>query len=267
MPFEPISQQSAPEAVFEQIVEGVLSGDLPAGHTLPSERELARMLGVSRPTVREALKRVAAAGLVTIRQGDGARVRDVARSGGLDLLPRLLIRNGELAPDVARSIVEARAAVGPHVAGLAAQRITDDGLALLASIVDDLAAEPDPVGQQVVALEFWSAVVDAADSIAFRLMYNSLRAAYEPALPALGAVLEPEVGNIDGYRALVDALRTGDPVRAEGAARTLLEPATAALLDLCRALADAGRDGAGAAGAGVTGSENDSGSTDSGDGD
>ncbi|MEO9326313.1 FadR/GntR family transcriptional regulator [Gordonia aurantiaca] len=243
MPFEPIAQQSAPEAVFDQIVEGVLSGDLPAGQALPSERELARMLGVSRPTVREALTRVAAAGLVTIRQGDGARVRDIATSGGLDLLPRLLIRNGSLVPGVARSVVEARAAVGPKVAGMAAQRISDDGLARLTVIVDDLAAEPDPIGQQFVALEFWSAVIDAADSIAFRLMFNSLRAAYEPALPALGAVLEPEVGNIDGYRALVDALRAGDPHGAETAAQALLEPATTALLDLCRALDDAAAAG------------------------
>mgnify|MGYP000088309309 CR=1 FL=1 len=120
MPFEPVSQQSAPEIVFDQIVEGVLSGDLPAGEALPSERELTRILGVSRPTVREALKRVAAAGLVSIRQGDGARVQDIARTGGLDLLPRLLIRGGALVPSVARSIVEARAAIGPGVAGLAA---------------------------------------------------------------------------------------------------------------------------------------------------
>ncbi|WP_439030510.1 FadR/GntR family transcriptional regulator [Gordonia terrae] len=239
MPFEPVSQQTAPEIVFDQIVEGVLSGDLSAGEALPSERELARILGVSRPTVREALKRVAAAGLVTIRQGDGARVQDIARAGGLDLLPRLLIRGGALVPGVARSIVEARAAIGPDVARLAAQRADDGHLARLEAVVTELAAGPDPVGQQVVALEFWSTVIDAADSIAFRLMYNSLRAAYEPAVPALAAVLEPEVGNIAGYRALVAAIAAHDADGAESAARGLLAPATAALLELCRALEDA----------------------------
>ncbi|ANY25315.1 FadR/GntR family transcriptional regulator [Gordonia terrae] len=239
MPFEPVSQQSAPEIVFDQIVEGVLSGDLPAGEALPSERELARILGVSRPTVREALKRVAAAGLVSIRQGDGARVQDIARTGGLDLLPRLLIRGGALVPSVARSIVEARAAVGPDVAGLAAKRATSDHIERLSLVLADVAVEPDPVAHQVVALEFWSTVVDAADSIAFRLMYNSLRAAYEPAVPALASMLEPEVGNIEGYRAVVDAIGTHDPERAATAARELLAPATASLLDLCRALEDA----------------------------
>ncbi|MBM7276462.1 FadR family transcriptional regulator [Gordonia rubripertincta] len=239
MPFQPVTQQSAPEIVFDQIVEGVLAGDLAAGEALPSERELARMLGVSRPTVREALKRVEASGLVTIRQGDGARVQDIARTGGLDLLPRLLIRSGALVPRVARSIIEARAVVGPEVARLAARRATDNDLVAIRAVLDRLAVEPEPVGQQVVALEFWSVVVDAADSIAFRLMYNSLRAAYEPAVPALAGVLEPEVGNIDGYRAVVDTIAAHDPGRAAAAARALLEPATTALLALCEVLENA----------------------------
>ncbi|HEY9315218.1 FadR/GntR family transcriptional regulator, partial [Williamsia sp.] len=131
MPFQPIERRSVPEDVFEQIVEGVLSGDLPAGQSLPSERELARVLGVSRPAVREALKRVAAAGLVSIRQGDGTVVRDVRRFGGLDLLPRLLIRKGELDVSVARSVIEARAHIGPKVAELAALRASGDQITAL----------------------------------------------------------------------------------------------------------------------------------------
>ncbi|AZG46376.1 FadR/GntR family transcriptional regulator [Gordonia insulae] len=243
MPFEPIAPRSVPEDVYEQIVEGVLSGDLPAGDTLPSERELARMLGVSRPAVREALRRVAGAGLVSIRQGQGTRVLDPASSGGLDLLPRLLVRNGELDPAVARSIVEARALVGPKVAELAARRADHDAVAPMRDCVAHLAAESDPIAQQVIALEFWSRVIDAADSIAFRLMYNSLRAAYEPALPALAAVLEPEVGNVAGYGRVVDAIEDRRPTEAEDAARALLAPATEALLALCEALAADTSDG------------------------
>lgn len=239
MPFEPIAPRSVPEDVYEQIVSGVLSGDLPAGDTLPSERDLARLLGVSRPAVREALRRVAAAGLVSIRQGQGTRVLDPAASGGLDLLPRLLVRDGRLVPTVARSIVEARALVGPKVAELAAERADERAVVLLRECVADLTTDLDPVQQQVVALEFWSRVIDAADSIAFRLMYNSLRAAYEPALPALAAVLEPEVGNVAGYSDVVDAIEHCRPDEAARAAQHLLAPATATLLAMCTALADA----------------------------
>jgi DNA-binding FadR family transcriptional regulator len=73
-------------------------------------------------------------------------------------------------------------------------------------------------------------VVDGADSIAFRLMYNTLRATYEPALEALATVMADEVGRPAAYRALADAITAGDPDRATQAAQDLLEPATTALM-------------------------------------
>ena len=238
MVFEKVSPRRLADDVFDQIVEGVLSGDLPVGERLPSERDLAERLGVSRPAVREALQRVAASGIVTIRQGEGARVHDPATSGGLDLLSRLLIRNGAVVPTVARSIIETRALIGPSVAGLAARRVDAAGLARIEQSLAELADQPDPVAQQIAAIEFWSRVIDAADSITFRLMYNSLRVAYEPAVSVLASALEPEVGNIDGYRAVVAALAAHDPAAAEDAARALLAPATQTLLAVCEALID-----------------------------
>ena len=103
--------------------------------------------------------------------------------------------------------------------------------ALLDEAVRNLEAETDPVERQRHALTFWDHVVDGADSIVFRLMYNTLRATYEPALPALAAVMAAEVGRPEAYRELADAIAAGDPVAAEaGAAIDLLEPATVAML-------------------------------------
>ena len=181
--------------------------------TLPSERRLAEVLGVSRPAVREALKRVSAAGLVEVRQGDATTVRDFRRHAGLDLLPRLLLRAGELDLSVVRSILEARLHNGPKVAELAAAAPPDrTWSALLDEAVRNLEAETDPVERQRHALAFWDHVVDGADSIVFRLMYNTLRATYEPALPALAAVMAAEVGRPEAYRELADAIAAGDPV-------------------------------------------------------
>jgi DNA-binding FadR family transcriptional regulator len=76
---------------------------------------------------------------------------------------------------------------------------------------------------------FWDAVVDAADSIVWRLLFNSLRLAYEPAIAALGPVMEAEVDNLEGYRALADAVSAGDAAAARAAADDLLRPTTEAL--------------------------------------
>src|SRR5215467_10108886 len=122
MALQAVNRRSVPEHVFEQILTDVLSGEMRPGDALPSERRLAEVLGVSRPAVREALKRVSAAGLVEVRQGDATTVRDFRRHAGLDLLPRLLMREGELDLAVVRSILEARLHNGPKTAELAAQR-------------------------------------------------------------------------------------------------------------------------------------------------
>jgi GntR family transcriptional repressor for pyruvate dehydrogenase complex len=238
MALRPVSRRSVPEDVFEQIVAEVLSGDMQPGESLPSERRLAEVLGVSRPAIREAIKRLAAAGLVEVRQGDATTVRDFRRHAGLDLLPRLLIRTGEVDLAVVRSILETRLHNGPKVAELAARRRGPDQADLLDVAIAALAAEEDPVERQRHALTFWDHVVDGADSIAFRLMYNTLRATYEPALPALATMMADEVGRPDAYRDIARAIRDGDPAAAERAARALLEPATVALLGAINDLKD-----------------------------
>ena len=231
MPLQPVRRRSVPDEVFDQLLAELVSGDLGPGSALPSERRLAEVLGVSRPAVREALQRLTHAGLVDIRQGDVTTVRDFRRTGGLDLLPRLLVRDGELDLAAARSILEARLMLGPQVAALAARRRDDAAVAMLWQRVHALAATDDAVAAQREALEFWEVVVDAADSIVLRLMFNSLRAAYEPTLEALAAVMAEEVDQLGTYEQIVHAVAAGDEKAATRHAQDLLGPATRSLLE------------------------------------
>jgi GntR family transcriptional repressor for pyruvate dehydrogenase complex len=234
VPLQPVSRRSVPDDVFDQVLTEVVEGGLAAGEQLPSERRLAEVLGVSRPAVREALQRMAQTRLVEVRQGGATTVRDFRRAAGLDLLPRLLVRGGTLDPAVARSVLEARLAVGPTVAALAAERGGPTLAATLAGTVEQLATTDDDVERQRHALTFWDQVVDAADSLVFRLMFNSLRAAYEPALEALAPLMAQEVGQPGAYRLLTAAIAEGDPETARAAADRLLRPATETLLAALR---------------------------------
>lgn len=230
MALQPVPRRSVPEDVVEQIVGEVLSGTMQPGDQLPSERRLAEVLGVSRPAVREALKRLSSIGLVEIRQGETTTVRDFRRHAGLDLLPRLLLQAGELDTAVVRSILETRLHNGPKVAELAARRHGTELPGLMEATVGALRSETDPIQLQRHALNFWDHLVDHADSITFRLMYNTLRATYEPALPALATMMAAEVSRPDAYQAIADAVIAGDAVQAADAAHALLEPATTALI-------------------------------------
>jgi GntR family transcriptional regulator, transcriptional repressor for pyruvate dehydrogenase complex len=230
MALEKVARRSLPDEVYEQILRELVDGELGPGASLPSERRLAEVLGVSRPAVREALQRMAHAGLVEVRQGGSTLVADFRRRGGLDLLPHLLLPGGELDLAVARSILEARLTVGPKVAELAALRRSQDDLAVLRQAVRAISADDDPVRRQHQALMFWEHVVEAADSIAFRLMFNSLRAAYEPAIEALAVVMSAEVDRVEAYDAVVDAIASADPGAARARAEDLLGYATRSLL-------------------------------------
>ncbi len=232
MALKPVERRLVHDDVFDQLLDEVVGGELSAGDALPSERRLAEVLGVSRPAVREALQRLSQAGLVEVRHGGSTTVRDFRTTAGLDLLPRLLVREGQLDPSVGLSILQARQAIGPAVAALAAKTSGKGAHEALTAAVDLLDSSEGPEARQHAALAFWDAVVDAADSIVFRLLFNSLRLAYEPTITALAPVMGAEVDNIEGYRALAAAVTAGAPSQAQAAADALLRPATEAITGL-----------------------------------
>ncbi|WP_137873372.1 GntR family transcriptional regulator [Rhodococcus sp. Q] len=234
--FEPIARTTTSAAVFDQISARVLGGDLLAGESLPSERHLAEAFGVSRPAVREAIQKLTQAGLVEVRQGESTSVRDFRRHAGPELLPHLLITAGTPDWAVARSVLEARRLIGVQVAGLAAARATTETDELLRDSLALLESVRDPVELQRCALVFWEHVVDAAESIAFRLIFNSLRNAYEPTMAALSTVMAAEVGRTDLYRGLATAIADRDADAAATSAATLLDLGTAALTGLIEQL-------------------------------
>jgi DNA-binding FadR family transcriptional regulator len=77
------------DAVFDALVADIVRGTYPPGTRLPAERELSRMLGASRPTLREALRRLDEWNLVTARRGSGIVVREM-RDWMMEVLPAYL---------------------------------------------------------------------------------------------------------------------------------------------------------------------------------
>jgi len=124
-----------PKRLYEQIAEQVEAlirdGSFARGTRLPAERELAEQLGVSRPSIREALIALEAAGLIETRIGDGTYVRDTA--GGKPVFP--LETSKDLGPGTLEQF-EARRAVECTIAEMAARRATPSDIADLRDCVD-----------------------------------------------------------------------------------------------------------------------------------
>jgi GntR family transcriptional regulator, transcriptional repressor for pyruvate dehydrogenase complex len=235
----PVHRRSVPDEVFDQLVEDIVAGELQAGQALPSERQLAEVLGVSRPAVREALQRLAQAGLIEVRQGETTTVRDYQRSAGLDLLPRLLTAGGTPDLDVVRSILEVRLTLAPDVARRCAQRRDDEVVARLRSHLTSLeGVAGDPGQAQLLVHQLWDAIVDGSGNLVYRLLFNALQAAYLPAMELLTHALAEELGDLAGYRDLVEAIDRQDAAQAAATARRVVGRGTAGATALLAQLAD-----------------------------
>ena len=120
------------EEIVSQIREQIAKGELNAGDRLPSEREMAQQLGVSRPTVREALQVLEHTGFVEILQGSGTYIRDIGKQSLTDPLQKLIQDSDQRYQEV----YEFRIAIEVWAVGLAAQRIQKEELHKLEEIIN-----------------------------------------------------------------------------------------------------------------------------------
>jgi GntR family transcriptional repressor for pyruvate dehydrogenase complex len=232
---QPVARSSLSDAVFEQLAAQILARRVAPGDPLPSERDLVKLLGVNRGAIREGLKRLAQAGLIEQRHGGGTVVLDFRQTGSLALLPQLLF-DEEGSPDleVARSIMEMRAALAPDVARLCAERADPSLVSLLAEVVADMKsvlhsdreASETLETLQVLSLDFWDLLVTGSDNIAYRLAFNTLRQTYEQIREALIIPLADELRQIDEYARVVAAIRVGDPRLARSSAELIVRRGT-----------------------------------------
>ena len=140
--FEPVSSRRTFEEAVEQIAEKIKSGDLHVGDRLPSERDLAAQMRISRPTLREAVKTLSEAGVLEVRRG---------QSGGIfvrsELVPRELLRSRQaIRVSEVAGVLEARRLLEPRVAQLAAVHATEDDFAAMSALIErkrELAAAED----------------------------------------------------------------------------------------------------------------------------
>jgi len=200
----------------DTLLARLLDGTYPPGSTLPAERELAASLGVTRPTLREALQRLGRDGLLEIRQGKPTRVLH-PHEGGLRVLAHLS-RHGELGRMVP-DLLDLRAALLPH---WVAQTAARDPQALQAHLVTPPAESDDPDLPQTFAAFDWAFQTLAAHGSGNALA-PLLLGAFAEVYARAGAIYfsDPQrrERSREHYRALHAALPLG-PAAAEQVARS-----------------------------------------------
>jgi GntR family negative regulator for fad regulon and positive regulator of fabA len=107
------------EVTETRLIDAILNGTFPINTTLPGERELSDSLGVTRPTLREALQRLARDGWLEIHQGKPTRVKDYWKEGRLGVLNSLSEHLDSLSNQFVPDLLEVRLAMAPMYASLA----------------------------------------------------------------------------------------------------------------------------------------------------
>lgn len=206
-PLEKVTHRSVKDEVAERFATLIASGVLNVGDALPSERELASTMGVSRETIRGALLILSTKGIVSVVQG--ARTKVVSDDvGGLGLSAFF---NGLVTEYALEDVHEGRLMVEERVARLAAQRVKPETLAALEKlIVAQEAATNDPVRFLIADRAFHTAVYQSCGNAVLSDLATTLYS-YQldhrrRAISAPGAIAQ----SIADHRVILAALKAGD---------------------------------------------------------
>lgn len=219
--FQRIEQVKVSDAVVRQIEALILEGVLRPGDKLPPERELAKTLEVSRPSLRDALTELEERRLLTARQGGGTYVADVMGSVFAEPIVALFGKHEKATADY----LEFRQQVEGIAAAYAAQRATAADRAILQEILGRMEAAHEQQNAELEAqldVEFHSAIVDAGHNIVLIQTLRSIYALLKAGVFQTRQLLYENPGArdrlLEQHKAIYQAVCRGDADAAKNAA-------------------------------------------------
>jgi GntR family transcriptional repressor for pyruvate dehydrogenase complex len=203
---------SAVETALHGLRTLIADGSLQPGDRMPSEGELSERLGVSRGSIREAIRTLSALGVVETRRGAGTYVGELRAA---DMIRTLSLTVGLLPLESILELYELRRVLEAHAVALSAARCDDATLAGLGDLLDRLEVSEDVDEQSALDHEFHMGIARLCGNESLASMVAVLRSRSR-AYP----VLTPETKRVSdaGHRAILRALVSRDPVAASVAA-------------------------------------------------
>jgi GntR family transcriptional repressor for pyruvate dehydrogenase complex len=220
-----IRQPKVSDIVMEQLEAMILEGTLREGEKLPPERELAQQFEVSRPSLREALQKLEAKGLVYSRQGGGTYVTDAVERAFFDPLAEIMATS----PEAHFDLLEFRHALEGISAYYAALRGTDADRQVIKLRFQALAEAHELKDSAVEAkadAEFHLSIAEAAHNVfllhVLRALFGLLEKSIISSLETLYTREQSRREIPRQHEALLEAILAGDPKEARKAVHTHL---------------------------------------------
>lgn len=219
-------RKRAAEEAADKVRAAILRGEIEPGSSLPGERELSERLGVSRLTLRSAITRLEAEGLVRPVHGSGTRVLDFRETGGVDLVGYLAAQamEGGVVPfALLLDLLELRRMIAVELVELVAERATDGEIQALREHIEAQRGLIDrPERLMRADLHFARLLVRASHNLALELLFNTVVRIIDQH-PGLELAFQANAqGTLAVYSRLLDLIETRDPRRASRVARRLV---------------------------------------------
>jgi GntR family transcriptional regulator, transcriptional repressor for pyruvate dehydrogenase complex len=220
----PVARSSVVDAVSDRLRNEILGGRIAAGSRLPSERELSLALGVNRLTLRAALARLEAMGLVSTRHGSGTEVVPWRERAGLEALPMVMSSVERETPaflELLASLLEIRRVLVSEGVALAAERHTEDDIEAMRAIAADQKNNlGDPLAYARGDLALQRVIVRAARNVGFELILNSFTRFPDEQPELVAELYDRREEFLPFYDVLIELVRAGDGEAARHALRT-----------------------------------------------
>jgi DNA-binding FadR family transcriptional regulator len=208
-----------PEELADELLESIVDGQFPVESVLPSEGELALKYGMSRLTVREAVRILRSQNIVTIRRGRGTFVNSPHAWTSLDAVVRIEERRSPTGR-VSERLIEARRMVEVGAAQLAAINRSKEDLDSLAASIEEmrLANRLKRVDLFVEAdIAFHDVIMHATANMFIPFMFEPFGNLLIDARTETSAIPEIQVNAIAAHEEILQALTAGDPQRSRDA--------------------------------------------------
>jgi GntR family transcriptional repressor for pyruvate dehydrogenase complex len=214
---EPLVKTRLYEEIVKQIVDRIKSGDLKPGDKLPTERELAAQLKVSRTAIREALRSLEVMGLIDSKVGSGTYVREVSLDSLMDAFAGILKQNERMVVE----LIEVRMLLEVEIAKLAAKRRTEDNLRAIENALELIENE---IEQGELGFEgdnaFHEELTNAAGNLALSSIHNLCGELLSSTRKAALMALDSPMISLEYHRRIYEAVKNQD---AEEAGRIMRE--------------------------------------------
>ncbi len=217
---QPPDRQRVDEQIAASIADAILDGAFPPGSTLPPERDLAEQLGVNRTSLRQGLARLQQMGLIEARHGSGNVVCDpeaLTHPAVVEALVR------KLGPEFLVELLEIRAALGPLIGRLAAQRSGPEDADALRAALSAVQQADSAAARQDADLAYFRVLIHSSRNRALGLLYRWVEHAFDGREHELTAAYDEAEPVVADLRAITEAVLARDAAAAAAAVEAYLQ--------------------------------------------